>query len=552
VPGDYPTIQTAIDSAFPGDTIIVAPGTYMENIDFKGKSITVMSSDGPLSTVIDGGNPSNPDIGTVVTFVSGEGPEAILQGFTITNGSGTKVSVPKYPEVETAGGGIRVKDNSSPTLRQNIVTKNRADVGAGISVSWVSTGCTSITYNCISENEALYWGGGLSCGIADADIRFNTFIGNSAEFPNYGSWGGGILASEGHFNIIGNSILSNRTIENGGGISIWKGSAEIEGNLFSYNYCCYSGGGLFFRECYDIRIVGNTIIGNQVVYSGGGICFFDYCHPLTVTGNIITRNAASQGGGIQFRVMGSVSFSNNTLYENSAYNGGAVSCMASQVDRISNSVLWNNTATCGSEIWIGSNLLDPSTLAISHCNVQGGQASVYLGTNGSIDWGSGMIDEDPCFVNAGIGDFHLCHPSPCRDAGDNATAMVTDFDFEGDPRIASGTVDMGADEFHPHLYFTGKFTPGGPIQCKVIGDPGTSPLWLFYGLEVLEPPMPTQWGDFYLSPLLTPMVLGQVPVPTGVGIVHVNLPTAPAGPYEIPMQALIGNALSNLYVIEVK
>ena len=86
VPDNYPTIQTAIDAAGGGDTVIVRPGIYVENIDFKGKAITVESEQGPQGTIIDG-NQS----GSVVRFQSGEGLDSILSGFSITNGSGTPV-----------------------------------------------------------------------------------------------------------------------------------------------------------------------------------------------------------------------------------------------------------------------------------------------------------------------------------------------------------------------------------------------------------------------------------------------------------------------------
>src|SRR3954465_12259198 len=73
VPAKFPSIQVAIDSAIPGDTVLVAPGRYYENIRFKGKGIVVASQflhsrDGAdiERTIIDGSRPTHPDTGTVV------------------------------------------------------------------------------------------------------------------------------------------------------------------------------------------------------------------------------------------------------------------------------------------------------------------------------------------------------------------------------------------------------------------------------------------------------------------------------------------------------
>src|SRR5437899_321870 len=84
VPLNQPGIQAGIDAAANGDTVLVASGTYFENINFHGKAITVTSEQGPGVTVIDGGARDS-----VVTLVSGEGPSSMLSGFTVQNGLST-------------------------------------------------------------------------------------------------------------------------------------------------------------------------------------------------------------------------------------------------------------------------------------------------------------------------------------------------------------------------------------------------------------------------------------------------------------------------------
>ena len=121
------TIQAGIDSCLPGDIVLVGPGTYIENINFNGKAITVTSELGPNFTTIDGGNPAHPDTGSVVLFVSGEDTNSVLHGFTITNGSGTTM-----PPYGPQGGGIWCHDTSSPTISGNIITGNTATYGGGI------------------------------------------------------------------------------------------------------------------------------------------------------------------------------------------------------------------------------------------------------------------------------------------------------------------------------------------------------------------------------------------------------------------------------------
>ena len=78
----YTSIQAAITDAVAGDTVLVYDGTYVEQINFMGKAITVRSVNGATGTIIDGNAG-----GTVVTLINGEGSGSVLDGFTITNGN---------------------------------------------------------------------------------------------------------------------------------------------------------------------------------------------------------------------------------------------------------------------------------------------------------------------------------------------------------------------------------------------------------------------------------------------------------------------------------
>lgn len=165
-----------------------------------------------------------------------------------------------------------------------------------------------------------------------------------------------------------------------------------------------------------------------------------------------------------------------------------------------------------------------------------------------------MIEDSPIFVDSANDDLHLTFNSPCRNAGDN-TAVKDLNDFEGDPRIAwGGTVDVGADEFYTHLYVTGGQKPGGYIQGRFVGIPGTSPVGLLIGSGIRQTPVPTQYGDFYLLPprILIPLI----PIPSnGILELYTQIPLTPPAPYDIPMQGLVGlesDSLTNLEVLEVR
>lgn len=170
---NYPTIQAAIDDANHGDTVTIAPGRYLENLDFQGKAITVRSSNPDdwnvvKNTIIDGSEGDPWEIGSCVVFDQNEGTGSILDGITLTKGTGTYAayehrSVGKAPV--RAGGGILCL-HSSPTIRRCNITDNglkgedRGPAGGGIALLG---NCQATISNCLitnNEGETRLGGGG--------------------------------------------------------------------------------------------------------------------------------------------------------------------------------------------------------------------------------------------------------------------------------------------------------------------------------------------------------------------------------------------------------
>jgi len=106
VPGDFPTVQAAVNEADDGDVIVIAPGTYVENVVITGQNLTFRSESGdPTDTVIeaalvvdDNDTPNDPTDDKLVRGVAIEvqrkssggqlqkSSHVVLQGLTVANG----------------------------------------------------------------------------------------------------------------------------------------------------------------------------------------------------------------------------------------------------------------------------------------------------------------------------------------------------------------------------------------------------------------------------------------------------------------------------------
>ncbi|MBN2492509.1 MAG: hypothetical protein JXQ29_16800 [Planctomycetes bacterium] len=293
------------------------------------------------------------------------------------------------------------------------------------------------------------------------------------------------------------------------------------------------------------RIVGNR---NSAYDEGGGIrC--DSGQPLIVD-CLITNNGVARFGGLGGGVFsrGSAEIVNTVIADNSATDGGGVQGFAHLVNCV---VVRNFAEETGGGIdgsctlrnaivWANSAKLYPQIFSASaeHCCVQGGYS------------GRGNIDQNPCFVSST--DYHLRAMSPCINAGLNSAPSLPAIDFEGDPRIAEGTVDIGADEFFPHLYHVGTATPTGTIDVNFVGKPGAYAWWGF-SHDVLTVPasIPGLSGWLYLNPAgMAVLPVGQVPLGGTITIRYTFAASFPK--ISIPMQALIGFQLSNLDPVHVQ
>ena len=160
VPANQPTIQAAIDAASPGDTVLVSPGVYTENLNFKDKRLVVAShflATGDTAfisqTIIDG-NRSGP----VVTFQGFEPAGAALVGFSIRNGLGSG----DFPN--SRGGGIHIAVVAQPLIRYCYIfgneTSGTSNRGGGIYAS----SQTAVISNCRIYSNTSENGAGISIG----------------------------------------------------------------------------------------------------------------------------------------------------------------------------------------------------------------------------------------------------------------------------------------------------------------------------------------------------------------------------------------------------
>ncbi|MEV0720578.1 right-handed parallel beta-helix repeat-containing protein [Asanoa sp. NPDC050611] len=245
MPQTYPTIQSAIDAAAAGDTVLVAAGTYNETIDFRSKAVTVESESGAAATTINGNG-----VEAVVRMFVNVGEIPVLRGFTVRNGG---ASGSTDGAIDTSGG--------PALIEQNTITDNRS--------------CGE---------------GAINASFSAATIRDNLIVGNSQDWCSGGVGGAGVsIVGAGTVQLRNNMITGNTHGSGAGGVALFAaGTPTIDGNVIKDNVG-WIGGGMSLVNQSDATITNNIIAGNRGAQGGGMYVSV----PLGVRGPLVYNNTVA-------------------------------------------------------------------------------------------------------------------------------------------------------------------------------------------------------------------------------------------------------------------
>jgi parallel beta-helix repeat protein len=403
VPADEPTIQSAIDAAKNGDTVLVSPGTYNENLDFKGKAITVTTgatSFADATTVIVNGTSDGP----VVNFATNEPATAVLNGFTLQGG---------HSNNQTVAGGIFIS-GASPTITNNIIQNN---LGCGIYA-------VNLASPLIQGNDIK----GTSYS-NDSNYQCNSPYGAAPE-------GTGVaLSKAGTVQMIGNTIEDNTQSEANAGSSVGYGAGVS----------IYAGSKVLLQN----NVIRNNIADNSPALNASVAPTKLLLIQNLVYGNISGSASASP---IQVQLEGANSTPYPSLTEVNNTIGGAGGGESIIFQWVSSTI---------------ANNLFIDTVSVVNTSTQSDSAGLSCGPNteftnsnndnfnegipvpSSCPAGDGLLSVDPQFVNPMAFDFHTERTSPVVAAGDINAPMIPPTDLYGKNRTVCGTIDMGVYEVHP-------------------------------------------------------------------------------------------------------
>ena len=465
--GPGSSITAAINSAPAGSVIQLLAGTYTQNVEINARYVTLRGNAADPGSVI----LRSPAAGGVSPLFIREVPETsprrvTIEGLTVTGGD----------SMAGQGGGITIAQNSSPELRNVIVTGNHArGYGGGIAIH--SNASPWIHDSQVHHNSATSGGGGIFVNDASSPlISGNAITDNSTSgwaTTNGGSSGGGIYleskpgqsAVRTQPVVIGNTVLRNTATFAGGGVMVRTGTeATIEGNTIEANTAAYGGGIHLETEGAAVVVTDNHIASNSATRNpqwagsgyGGGIAAYADTE-FALSGNVIVSNTSSHGGAgivIAERAGGKISgdlIRGNTVTSPGSEGGGIYVTDSRTV--ITNSLIDSNTAALGAGVAL-----------MNHANVDLGWSTIVRNT-ASTSFGGAVFAHQ---ITAARIANNVFADNALYQIFDESTAIAA---IGGNLFATGGTSTRAFYSYDLHARTPAQLNRGGLFATNASGDP---------------------------------------------------------------------------------
>ena len=288
----YKTVQSAVDAAAPGDTVLIYPGRYVGNVTIEGKeALNITGANHAASQVLIVGTGDGP----VFTLGSGNaGPvEAVFISYvTVTGGSHFRGT--------GEGGGIQVRQGAALFLSNANVIGNSAAAGGGISVNTPGGAYSEIQSSCLISSNTAYIGGGVYVGPSSTVLMEDLcVVADNSATGNPGrstpGLGGGIYAAAGSQLNLAQVNISNNSV-----------TAPCGNGLTGVPNCVAAGGGAYVLgqlTMLDDEITQNNVYNASGAALGGGL-YVDVNPAQLLQSSVISHNSvysiaeAGTGGGV--------------------------------------------------------------------------------------------------------------------------------------------------------------------------------------------------------------------------------------------------------------